>query len=70
MTCRNRRNTVEGSTNKILAANREQDEHSEKTDEGDEILQRWWLHWQQINEEENDEEGDGDKNEKSKLTRS
>jgi L-rhamnose mutarotase len=41
------------------------DENSEKTDKEDEILQRWWLHMQQINEEKKDEEGDGDESGKS-----
>ena len=55
-------NTDEGSTKNVLSAHSELDEH-EKTDEEDEILQRWWLHMQQINEEEKGEEGDGDKSE-------
>jgi len=38
---RKRRDTDEGSTKKVLATNRELDEHSEETDEEDEILQRW-----------------------------
>ena len=44
---RKRRNTDEESTKKSLAANWELDVHSEKTDEEDEILRRWWLYmWQ------------------------
>jgi len=39
MIYRKRRNTVEGSTKKLLAAHKELDEHNEKTDEEDEILQ-------------------------------
>ena len=46
----------------MLPAHRELDEH-EKTDEEDEILQRWWLDMEQINDEEKGEEGDGDKSE-------
>jgi len=63
MIYRKRRNTVEGSTKKLLAAHKELDEHNEKTDEEDEILQWWWLHMQQINEE-NKDKGDVDKSEK------
>ena len=63
-------NTVEESTKKIPAANRVLDEHYEQSDEEHEILQRWCLHWQQINEEKKDEEGDGSESEKSKLTKS
>jgi hypothetical protein len=55
---------------KLLAVNRELDEHSEKTDEEDNILERWSLHKQQI-DVENKEEGGGDESEKkSKLTTS
>ena len=64
MPYRKRRNTDEESAKNVLADDRELDEHSEKTDEKDEILQRWWLHMHQINEEEKDEEGDGDKSNK------
>jgi len=44
---------------KVLDADRELDEHSEKTDEENEIMQKWWLHMEQINEEKKDKEGDG-----------
>jgi len=59
MSFRKRRNTDEESTKKLLAANREVDEHSEKTDEEDDVLERWWLHMQQIDVED-EEEGDGE----------
>jgi L-rhamnose mutarotase len=59
MTYRKRRNTDEESTMNVLAADRDPDEHGGNTDEEDEILQRWWLHIAQINEEGNDEEEDG-----------
>ena len=62
MPYKKRRNTDEESTKNVLPAHRELDEH-EKTDEEDEILQRWWLDMEQINEEEKGEEGDGDKSE-------
>ena len=39
MPYRKRRNSGEETTKKFLAADRELDEHSEKTDEEDEILQ-------------------------------
>jgi len=39
-----RRNTDVESTKKVLPADRELDERSEKIDEEDEILQKWWLH--------------------------
>jgi hypothetical protein len=64
MLYRKERNIDEESTKKVLAAKREPDECSEKTDKEDEIFQRLWLHMQQINEEEKGEEGDGDKSEK------
>jgi hypothetical protein len=40
MPYRKRRNTDDESTKKLLAADKELDEHSEKTDEEYEILQR------------------------------
>ena len=57
MTYKKQRNTDEDSTKNILAAHRELDQYSEKNYEEDKILQRWWLHWQQINEVEKDKEG-------------
>ena len=60
MPYRKRRNTDDESTKKLLAADKELDEHSEKTDEEYEILQRWWLHMEQINVEDKDQVGDGD----------
>jgi hypothetical protein len=65
MPYRKRRNTDEEGTKKLLDADRELDEHSEKTDEEDEIIQKGWLHMQQINEEKKDKHGDGDGSEKT-----
>ena len=56
MPYRKRRNTDEGCTNKVLATNRELDEYSGKLIGNMELCKRWWLHMQQINEEE--KEGD------------
>jgi len=46
MPYRKRKNPDDEGTKKLLAADRKLDELNEKTDEDDDILQRWWLHMQ------------------------